>query len=179
MCRTAWLRCVISPSQIIHEETDKMQQVLGILNAGPFQKKRRDLSTSDFEFDSMHMVGQEACLDSPITHGNLRRRSNPSGQLLRRQTAITPGYITVDDFGNDGDDTLHSKITSYTRPNDVQANASFPTDGSAPKTVDLIFLDFIASYVLNALKSVGGSYTKKDIAYYLPPSFTTNSYLPA
>jgi hypothetical protein len=45
-------------------------------------------------------------------------------------------------------------------------------------TVDLVFLDFIASYVLPALKSAGGNYTIKDVSYYLPPNFTTNSYLP-
>ena len=32
---------------------------------------------------------------------------------------------------------------------------------------------------MNALKSVGGSYTSADVSYYLPETFTTNSYLPA
>ena len=85
----------------------------------------------------------------------------------------------TDDFGTDGDDTIHSKIADYPQPNDLQANASFPSDGSEPETVDLIFLDFIASYVIPALNSVGASYTTADVSYYLPKTFTTNSYLPA
>ncbi|KIW04607.1 uncharacterized protein PV09_04355 [Verruconis gallopava] len=151
-------------------------KVLGILNAGPFQK--RDLVTSNFGFDSMRTLGVESqCIDPPITHDHIGKRSYPGGSLIRRQTSETPGYTTTDDFGTNGDDTPHSKIPTYTMPNDIQANASMPTDGSTPETVDLIFLDFIASYVLNALNSVGGSFTKSDIGYYMDPSFTTNSYL--
>ena len=84
-----------------------------------------------------------------------------------------------DDFGTDGDDTIHSKIPSYPQPEDLQANASFPTNGADPKTVDLIFLDYIATDVLSALKKLGAGYTVNDVQYYLPKSFTTNSYLPA
>ena len=86
---------------------------------------------------------------------------------------------STDDFGTDGDDTIHSKIPSYPQPEDLQANASFPTNGPGPKTVDLIFLDYIATDVLSALKKLGASYTVNDVQYYLPKSFTTNSYLPA
>jgi hypothetical protein len=149
--------------------------VLGILNAGPNQKKR-DLSTSDFGYGRMSLIDQQRCIDPPITHDALNRRSYPSGRLLRRQSVVSPGYVTTDDFGTDGDDTLHTRISNYPQPNDLQANASFPMDGSEPATVDLVFLDFIVSYILNALKSVGSNYTMSDVQYYLPKSFTTNNY---
>ena len=85
-----------------------------------------------------------------------------------------------DDFGTDGDDTPHLKIPNYPQPNDIQGKASFPADGSDPKTVDLVFLDFIAQgYVVPALQSLGAKYTVKDVQEYLPVTFTTNSYLPA
>ena len=88
--------------------------------------------------------------------------------------------ISLDDFGTDGDDTPHSKIPFFPQPNDVQGKAGFPTDGSDPKTVDLIFLDFIAkNFVLPAVQSLGGKYTIDDVKPYLPTTFTTNSYLPA
>lgn len=85
----------------------------------------------------------------------------------------------ADDFGTDGDDTIHSSIPFYSQPEYFQANASLPTDGSEPTAIDLIFLDFIAVDVLAALKSAGATYTTADVAYYLPKIFTTNSYLPA
>jgi hypothetical protein len=125
----------------------------------------------------MHMLGVDTkCIDPPITHDHIGKRSYSGGKLIRRQTTETPGYTTTDDFGTDGDDTAHSKIPFYTMPNDVQANASFPTDGSTPEAVDLVFLDFIASYVINALNGIGGSYSTNDVDYYMDPSFTTNSY---
>ncbi|KAF1931806.1 uncharacterized protein M421DRAFT_417555 [Didymella exigua CBS 183.55] len=156
-------------------------KVLPILNAGAFQK--RDLQTSDFGFSNT-LVDGAGCIDPPLTHpyAGATRRSTQGGRLLRRQsTALTPGYTTVDDFGADGDDTPHTAIPAYTQPNDLQANASFPADGSAPATVDLVFLDFIASYVVNALNSaeVGGDVSLGQVGYYMDKTFTTNSYLPA
>ncbi len=162
---------------------DQASKVLGILNAGPFQKKKRDLETRDFGFNTI-LADQDSCIDPPLTHqyDGMQRRSMQGGRLIRRQnTNPTPGYTTSDDFGTDGDDTIHSRIPNYPQPNDLQANASFPTDGSTPKTVDLVFLDFIASYIVNALNTpdVGGSYNVKQVSYYMDKSFTTNSYLPA
>ncbi|KAJ4355363.1 uncharacterized protein N0V89_003379 [Didymosphaeria variabile] len=154
-------------------------KVLGILNAGAFQKKR-DLSTADFNFAPV-LADRDICIDPPLTHASgMAKRSN--ARIIRRQAADpSPGYTTKDDFGTDGDDTIHKAIPRYSQPNDLQANASFPTDGSLPETVDLVFLDFIASYIVSALNGadVGGNYSLSDVSYYLPKEFTTNSYLPA
>jgi hypothetical protein len=162
---------------------EQASKVLAILNAGPFQKKKRDLDTADFNFSPL-LMDRDTCIDPPLTHqyDGLTRRSKQGGRLIRRQsTAPTPGYTTVDDFGTDGDDTVHSKIPNYSQPNDLQANASFPIDGSMPKTVDLVFLDFIASYIVNALNTpdVGGAFSLSQVSYYISKNFTTNSYLPA
>jgi hypothetical protein len=161
------------------------KQVLGILNAGPYQKRSLDsmdphaaeLKTQDFGFAPL--IAQESCVDPLITTDHITGRSYSGSKVTRRSQVTSPGYITSDDFGNDGDDTAHSAIPDYYVTNDIQANGSFPADGSDPETVDMIFLDFIASYIIDALNTVGGQYTTADVAYYLPPSFTTNSYLPA
>lgn len=165
-------------------------QVLGILNAGAFQKRSadiesRDLSTRDFDFNAPSIPADACTAPDDNKHAQsasaLRRRAETLTRNLRnRQSpALTPGYTTTDDFGTDGDDTPHSKIPFYRQPNDIQANASFPASG-LPETVDLVFLDFIgANYVIPALIKAGGNYTKADISYYLPKTFTTNSYLPA
>jgi len=139
-------------------------RVLEILNNAPDTKKRGLLS-SDNEFATFP---RDSCVDPLIaniaSHGPLQSRSNNG--IIRRQTSkLTPGYVTTDDFGvGTGDDTIHSKIPNYPQPQYVQAN---------------IFLDYIAKDVLSALKSVGASYTTADVSYYLPRTFTTNSYLPA
>ena len=76
-------------------------QVLGILNAGPYQKKRRDLETRDFDF--LPLVGGDACVDPVIggsshdSHNGLRPRSGPMtrGKHRRQTTTLTPGYATI------------------------------------------------------------------------------------
>jgi hypothetical protein len=150
-------------------------QVLGILNAGAFQKRSEAPQASLDE-----LFGRETCLDPPITHDTLsvNRRSYAGGRVVKRQSVVTPGYTTTDDFGTDGDDTIHSSIPDFFVTNDIQANASFPATGN-PTVVDVIFLDFIAPNVIAALAKAGASYTTADVSYYLPPTFTTNSYLPA
>lgn len=150
--------------------------VLPALDAGPYEK--RSLASRDFGFYNPSLPEQDTCVDPPVaSHDGLHRRSQ--GRIVRRQNYDpTPGYVTTDDFGIDGDDTVHTTIPSYSVPNDFQANASFPINGTLPATVDLIFLDFIASDVLDALGGAGGNYTEADFSYYLPKTFTTNSYLP-
>ncbi|RDW75235.1 hypothetical protein BP6252_06377 [Coleophoma cylindrospora] len=122
----------------------------------------------------------DSCEDPTISHisgagSDLKRRSTG---LTRRQTVVTPGYVTSDDFGTDGDDTPHSTIPLYTQPNYVQGNASFPTNGTDPDVVDVIFLDYFASTVVNQLVALGANYTIDDVAYYIDSSFTTQKYLP-
>lgn len=158
-------------------------RVIDILNAGPYQRKRRstDLVSRDFNFSPL-IGGRDTCVDPPLS-SHLEARSAQKSRIIRRQdTEPSPGYTTRDDFGTDGDDTIHSPIPYYRQPNDLQANASFPTDGSMPETVDVVFLDFIQSYVINALneggENGGVSYSSSDVDFYMPSSFTSNMYLP-
>ena len=154
-------------------------QVLAGLNSAGDNDKR-ELHTSDFDFSAL---AGDICPDASL--GSTPFGSKPQSltrSLHRRQTtpALTPGYTTMDDFGTDGDDTPHSKIPFFSQPDYIQGNGSFPTDGSTPTAVDLIFLDYFAADVLPILNGLGGStYTKADVSYYLDPDvFTTQSYLP-
>lgn len=151
-------------------------KVLATLNAGPAEK--RDLEAHDFSFYNPGLEARGDCLDPEIKFDSMQKRS--VGKVIRRQAVVTtPGYTTSDDFGTDGDDTVHSSIPSYSYPNYFGAQANFPADGSTPATVDLIFLDYIVPDVLLALSKLGLTYAKTDVTYYLPINFTTNSYLPA
>lgn len=156
-------------------------QVLGQLNSAPGDAKR-SLQHSDFDFRSL---AGDICPDGSLgimsSENILKPRSMTRG-LQRRQSAttLTPGYTTTDDFGKDGDDTPHSKIPSYPQPEYIESNGTFPTDGSTPEAVDLIFLDYFTKDVLSILTTLGGKYTMADVSYYLDPdNFTTQSYLPA
>ncbi|KAL5353178.1 hypothetical protein ACLOAV_001211 [Pseudogymnoascus australis] len=156
-------------------------QLLDALNNGAYQKrsKKRDADMNlGFQFPTRDNI--EACLDPGTVSPKLSKRST-RGIIRRESSTLTPGYNTTDDFGNDGDDTKHNGLPYFPQPNDFQANASFPTDGSAPKAVDVIFFDFIgASYIIPALQKIPGGekYTKTDIKAYLPSTFLSNQYLP-
>ncbi|KAK5169565.1 uncharacterized protein LTR77_005541 [Saxophila tyrrhenica] len=74
---------------------------------------------------------------------------------------ITPGYTTTDDFGSDGDDTVHEPIPLYNPPNIVGAEIGFSSgdnEGKLPKTVDLVFNEYIQGFTLAVLRQLGVSY---------------------
>ncbi|KAK9475253.1 Metallo-dependent phosphatase-like protein [Dipodascopsis tothii] len=72
---------------------------------------------------------------------------NPDDELL------TTGYLTIDDKGMDGDDTPHKPNPLYYLPNAIAAEDNFPkwTD---PALVDVVFLDFMKPFILDALKKI-------------------------
>ncbi|KFY48446.1 hypothetical protein V495_01325 [Pseudogymnoascus sp. VKM F-4514 (FW-929)] len=154
-------------------------QLLDALNRGGYQKRSEERG-ADFSFQFPTRDNTEACLDPGTISPEVAKRST-RGIVRRQSSTLTPGYNTTDDFGNDGDDTKHSGIPYFPQPNDFQANASFPADGSAPETVDVVFFDFIgSSYVIPALQKIPGGekFTKADIKDYLPKTFVSNQYLP-
>ncbi|ELR06839.1 hypothetical protein VC83_09396 [Pseudogymnoascus destructans] len=155
-------------------------RLLNALNGGAYQRRSEKLEADmDLGFQFPTRDNTEACLDPGTVSPGLSKRS--TREIVRRQSStLTPGYNTTDDFGNDGDDTKHSAIPYFPQPYDFQANASFPADGSAPATVDVVFLDFIGSYVIPALHKIPGGekYTSADFKNYLPPTFLSNQYLP-
>ena len=89
---------------------------------------------------------------------------------------LTPGYTTIDDGGSDGDDTIHAPITFYDVPNCLESRIDFPptsasathsSDSAEPVSIDLIYVDFIQSYVLLALKFLGTDYQERDTEVYM------------
>lgn len=149
------------------------RKVLAALNGAVLPDKRE---TPGQIYGSMPLLGaDEGCADPSVgfVSGDLKPRG-----ITRRQTVVTPGYVTTDDFGSDGDDTPHSLIPSYTQPNYIQGNASFPEDGTKPEFVDVVFLDYFAKVVVQVLNGMGANYTIDDVGYFMDKKFTTNSYLP-
>lgn len=88
---------------------------------------------------------------------------------------LTPGYTTIDDAGQDGDDTVHSAVQFYSVPNVFEARVNISkSDDGKPETVDLVFLDFIQPWVLAGLRFLGGTYTVNDtVEYAAEEDFTT------
>ncbi|PLB44661.1 Ser/Thr protein phosphatase family [Aspergillus steynii IBT 23096] len=90
---------------------------------------------------------------------------------------ILPGYTTTDDGGTDGDDTIHSPIPFYRMPNCIQAHVSLNAS-STPDHVDLVYIDFIESYVALAAKfaDIDADFSR-DSDVYMPPMTLTSLIL--
>ena len=87
---------------------------------------------------------------------------------------VTPGYTTHDDFGDDGDDTIHAPVEYFDVPNCVQA--VFPKQGSNisledegvnetgqdDEVIDLVFNQFLTPYVLRILNLLGDKETTRN-----------------
>jgi hypothetical protein len=162
-----------------------LQKVLAILKERlkqkPYQRlKGRAYDTTHPEYhfasESINNI-HDICSTKSQPHTQaLNARSN---HFLRNQIAVTTGYNTSDDFGNDGDDTHHTRLPYYQQPSVFAANASFPADGSTPKTIDLIFVSFLErdNHILPVLREAGANYTSSDISYYMPASFDIGAAL--
>ncbi|KAJ5667910.1 uncharacterized protein N7477_006480 [Penicillium maclennaniae] len=90
---------------------------------------------------------------------------------------ILPGYTTKDDAGTDGDDTVHSPIAFYEVPNCIQTLLSADKSG-VPKTVDLIYIEFIQPHLAMAAKfaSLDVDFFK-DSEVYMPSTTLTDLLL--
>jgi len=157
------------------------KNVINSLNGAALNDRREaKRNSAGSVFGSMPLPSvKDTCFDPSVgllTEGQAELKARG---ITRRQTVVTPGYVTSDDFGTDGDDTPHSSISSYPQPNYAQGNASFPADGTTPAIVDVVFLDYFAGTVVSVLNKLGGKYTTADVDYYMDPGFTTESYLPA
>lgn len=97
----------------------------------------------------------------------------PLGQD-KKPSDLIPGYTTVDDAGEDGDDTVHSKIQFYEVPNCIQAELGFNSTEEEPEEVDLVFNEFVQPWILVALRYLGQEYNITDTQPYMEGrSFTS------
>ncbi|KAK3050821.1 hypothetical protein LTR09_007897 [Extremus antarcticus] len=119
---------------------------LGLRPPGPVRES--DL-TADHAEDDLSSFTRGAGEQRPLRSSN------------KDKSRITPGYTTTDDFGDDGDDTIHEPIPLYKVPNIIGAEIGFSSDDKAkdlPKNVDLVFNEYIQGFTLAALKQLGVSY---------------------
>lgn len=68
---------------------------------------------------------------------------------------LQPGYVTYDDYGSDGDDTLHNPWPFVILPNAVQTEQNIPVSANDDTKVDIVIYDFLLPYVLRAFTNIG------------------------
>ena len=157
---------------------DVAQKVIKLLNnGGPI------LSAPGVPDPKFMTIPEQLAIHQDIIHERPRAASpkfaledddvqKPLGDDPKNKPDLVPGYTTKDDLGNDGDDAVHSPVDFYTVPNCIQSEIAFPAEEQSPKTVDLVFFDFIQPWVLLALKFSGGDYNERDVKSYRNGTFT-------
>ncbi|ODQ66484.1 Metallo-dependent phosphatase [Nadsonia fulvescens var. elongata DSM 6958] len=100
-------------------------------------------------------------------------------RMLSKKSQLSVGYVTIDDFGTEGDDTMHTPLPYYHLPNAVQSiqNFSFEeisrflegqklnykkveseietkAEDEEEPTIDVIFYSFITPFLLSALEEL-------------------------
>ncbi|ODV82476.1 Metallo-dependent phosphatase [Suhomyces tanzawaensis NRRL Y-17324] len=106
----------------------------------PHHQARRQLKNGWSDFNSAGNA-QQVLQASPVTAARLR-------------TKLSKGYVTHDDFGSNGDDTIHKPTINFPIPNVVESVQVDETAGP-DSPVDLVFYDFITPNVWWALDQIG------------------------
>lgn len=168
---------IVSPFQskmayIAEVEYSVAKKVIGLLNK---ETKILDMPNHD-----VRMMGppEQWQINKDIIYPDLppvEPFSRADGQkplsASKDEPALVGGYTTKDDIGKDGDDAIHSPISFYTQPNCIQAEIGLPEDGE-PEKVDLVFTDFVAPWILMALKLSGGDYNETAVQLWDEAPFT-------
>lgn len=147
---------------------DKAQLIVEVLNEQP-----QVLSTDESSLTTLGPLEQLAYPEDVIA----QNWASVSGQIPMSGPDLVPGYTTKDDAGTDGDDTIHAPINFYRVPNCIQALKS-ANASETPKTVDLVYLDFIEKYIILAAKFAGLDVDiAKESDVYMPNVSLTNLIL--
>lgn len=118
----------------------------------PHQRYLKEDSSLDFDKESQNVMQYPGIIDSIADI---------------ESTKLTKGYVTVDDFGSDGDDTPHKAVVNFPIPNVVQSQELKKSGKNSP--VDVVFYSFIAPNVESAVSELG---------YQMPPvEFYSDNYL--
>ncbi|OJJ45527.1 hypothetical protein ASPZODRAFT_69899 [Penicilliopsis zonata CBS 506.65] len=133
---------------------EKAQLIIQVLNKQPQILTQSEQNALTFTLGPLEQL---AYSEDVVADSALNSRVVP-GQILlstpeESRTKLIPGYITSDDEGTDGDDTIHSSISFYRVPNCIHSLISV-NGSTVPETVDLVYIDFIERYMALAAKFV-------------------------
>ena len=150
---------------------DKAKQVLKLLNSvgEMFESSTQALSLATL--GPPEQLGRTK--DVGFELGSMQTRNDVQVPLSGFED-LRPGYTTKDDAGNDGDDTVHSSISFYRVPNCIQSTVNPLNKSLDDETVDLVFNEFIQSYIILALEFLSLDYSDKDVSQYMYGENFTN-----
>ena len=150
---------------------DKAKQVLGLLNR---VGEMFESSATASSFESL-APREQLGRNEDTQYSAAQTRRDVHGQIvLPGSEDLRPGYTTKDDEGDHGDDTVHSPIAFYRVPNCIQSTVNPSNTSLDDAKVDIIFNEFVQSYILLALNFLGLEYSDKNVSQYMYGENFTN-----
>ena len=150
---------------------DKAKQVLGLLNR---VGEMFESSATVASLESLAPREQLGRVGDTLYEAAQSQRDLHAQIALPVSEDLRPGYTTKDDAGEEGDDTVHSPISFYRVPNCIQSTVN-PSNASLDDTkVDIVFNEFVQSYILLALNFLGLEYSDKNVSQYMYGENFTN-----
>lgn len=123
------------------------RQLLEALNRLPYIAS----SIKTPEGDDMYLkLPEQRRLSYNLQHSN----NLEEGQKILKNKDLTLGYVTIDDYGQDGDDTPHKPYPFTLLPNVIQAEQNIPDNGEEV-AIDIVIYDFLLPYVFTAFEQIG------------------------
>lgn len=116
---------------------------------------------------------------APFVFGDSQAPLASDGEDLLTRRDPEPGYTTIDDAGTDGDDTIHAPIPFYRVPNcfsvdvlplswrQIGGGRKDNNDAGGDDTIDLIYNDFLESWIEAGSKYVGIDYDRSKVDVYM------------
>ncbi|KAI6781937.1 ser Thr protein phosphatase family [Emericellopsis cladophorae] len=160
-------------SEIFHVDNDVPPRPNKFMSA-PEQQAHPELKRDAADNLVKKLLTSSAGLPPPEKPEYMAEPQRDGQTPLRSQPDLIAGYTTKDDFGDDGDDTVHEPLEFYYQANAFQSDINFPPNHKEkPETVDVVFIDFIQPWIIPALKFSGGDYSDKDVLKYMEGTFTS------
>lgn len=150
---------------------DKAKQVLGLLNR---VGEMFESSTTASSLESLAPREQLGRIEDTQYEAAQSQRDFHGQIALPGSEDLRPGYTTKDDAGDHGDDTVHSPISFYRVPNCIQSTVNPPNTSLDDAKVDVVFNEFVQSYILLALNFLGLEYSDKNVSQYMYGENFTN-----
>ncbi|CCE88495.1 Piso0_002003 [Millerozyma farinosa CBS 7064] len=145
--------------------------VTNVLNGGGYILNK--------EVDNLHLLPPQQRSSRSITPKILDGSRNPSQKVFQspelsysinegvvsERKQLTKGYVTHDDFGDDGDDTPHRAVVTHKVPNVIESTC-LDQNSSDDTPTDLIFYDFIIPNIIWALHELGFEAEKSQVSFF-------------
>lgn len=130
------------------------------IQIAPLLNRKQYIMSAELEHDSLrppHQIYVEQQNDNVWDLFSLQASARYPGIVQSvidlGSKKLTKGYVTVDDFGSDGDDTPHKGVVNYPIPNVVQSEELKRSSKNAP--VDVVFYSFIVPNIKQAVEELG------------------------